>query len=307
MNIKSLNIILNNYCNSRCQTCNIWQNKEKKVLKLQDIKKLKKTNMLLNVKDISISGGEPFLVEELEEIIAFLIENSPNLKTLFLNHNGTKPKKAHEIAMKYASKSINLCLSISLDGNKETNDKIRGINTYDKIISLLEKRKASGLDNYEIYLSTTFQKSNSDMHNLECLLQLCEQYSTKFTFRFITISENYYNNKTKKDIRPSNKQIKLVLNHLNKKKIEKEYIKVFEEFYYENKFSIVQNQNKIICTAGKEFITIKEDKKIYPCIFAFKEIGDLEKGIYNQEINLKKHAPCPCEPTECVVYPIIQH
>ena len=58
-------IIVTYRCPMKCQMCNIWKNPTEKSeeITIEQIKKLP------NVKFINITGGEPFVREDLEDII----------------------------------------------------------------------------------------------------------------------------------------------------------------------------------------------------------------------------------------------
>jgi len=67
------NLAITYRCDSRCTTCNIWkiQNHQKDELTLGEIDSFFKENreFLKDVESIQITGGEPYLREDLTEII----------------------------------------------------------------------------------------------------------------------------------------------------------------------------------------------------------------------------------------------
>ena len=68
-------IIVTYRCPMQCQMCNIWQNptdKDKEITPAE-IEKLPK------VKFINITGGEPFIREDLEEIVEVAFRKSPRV------------------------------------------------------------------------------------------------------------------------------------------------------------------------------------------------------------------------------------
>ena len=68
-------IIITYRCPMQCQMYNIWQNliRKEKEITLAEIKKLP------SVKFINITGGEPFVREDLEEIIEVCFQKSPRV------------------------------------------------------------------------------------------------------------------------------------------------------------------------------------------------------------------------------------
>jgi len=76
---------------------------------------------------ITISGGEPFLREDLDRLVLAAIEKNNHL---YLNTNGILTRKLEELLLKLDDVALlsKITIIISLDGAKqETHDKIRGV------------------------------------------------------------------------------------------------------------------------------------------------------------------------------------
>lgn len=66
-------------CNSRCQNCNIWQKEPEDELTLTEIIKFFTVNqdLLKKVKSVQLTGGEPFLRDDLPQIATSITKISP--------------------------------------------------------------------------------------------------------------------------------------------------------------------------------------------------------------------------------------
>ena len=117
-NFQHLIVHVTNHCNFRCQHCFI-DFSPKRDLKLEQYQKLAKEVGPLFWLDIG--GGEPFLRKDLAEIIAFF-----DAKVVQIPSNGSLPELMIEQLekMKRLSKA-EISISLSLDGLKETHDRIR--------------------------------------------------------------------------------------------------------------------------------------------------------------------------------------
>jgi len=79
-----INFSITSACNSRCQTCNVWRefkknpNITKSDLSLKEIEKIFKT-FPKSIIWLSLSGGEPFLRDDLVLICKKAVENIPSL------------------------------------------------------------------------------------------------------------------------------------------------------------------------------------------------------------------------------------
>lgn len=123
-------------CNSRCIFCDIWKKKPDPIseLSLEEIKKVFKNLKKLDV--LRISGGEPFIREDLGDIINLINSiNSPEI--IHITTNGFLTDRIIEtIGEIEAIKKIHIKISIDAIGKKH--DHIRGIDgAYDKAMNTI--------------------------------------------------------------------------------------------------------------------------------------------------------------------------
>jgi radical SAM protein with 4Fe4S-binding SPASM domain len=150
-------------CNLRCHSCMQWSNNGFLNLKV----KKEIVDLDLNIfqmvlyetrKEKSILhlwGGEPLFHNDWDEI-SKLIEKDK--RQIVLNTNGLLIEEKIESLLKVGS---DLILVISLDGNQEDNDKIRGKGTFNKIIQtiiLLEDLKKRNLFKGRIIVNTVLNE-----------------------------------------------------------------------------------------------------------------------------------------------------
>jgi radical SAM protein with 4Fe4S-binding SPASM domain len=135
-------------CNLRCSHCYQEEYTTQSEFSLAQLKKvadeidltLEKWNM--NGR-IALTGGEPFLREELLPLIEHL-EKKPNIKKIGVLTNGTLIDEA--IVNKLKSFPKFFTVQISLDGaSEETNDSIRGRGVYQKAIKSIRLLNKKGI------------------------------------------------------------------------------------------------------------------------------------------------------------------
>jgi len=137
-------IIINDLCNLSCKHCTVYNKNGTNVSYKQIIKDLE----LLYSKGIrflEITGGEPFLYKDKSKNLEDIIKAAKEIGfyKVLLCTNGTFP----------ISTSADY-VWVSIDGNKELHDKIRG-NTYDKIMKNILESKHK-----KIYVNFTISKLN---------------------------------------------------------------------------------------------------------------------------------------------------
>src|SRR3989344_6855666 len=71
-------------CNSRCKTCNIWKINYKDQLSLDELRKFAENPILKQVRFLVLTGGEPFLREDIDEIVNMFKKKNPKLHITIL-------------------------------------------------------------------------------------------------------------------------------------------------------------------------------------------------------------------------------
>ena len=172
-NIIQASIITTFRCNAKCNMCNIWKFQTKKEEELDP----KYYANLPNGLRINITGGEPMLREDIEEIFSIL---HPKASLLELSTNGFYTEKIVSLANKYPD----ILIRVSLEGLPKMNDEKRGTKDgFDHALRTmleLKKTKCKNIgfsvvispDNYQdlIYLyelctSLGVELGNSVVHN----------------------------------------------------------------------------------------------------------------------------------------------
>src|SRR3989338_6563225 len=154
-------------CNADCKFCFNWKNIEdaekRKELTLEEINKISKSFRYLV--QLTISGGEPFLRDELSEIVYLFYKNSGAFR-IAIPTNGILSEKIEEIVrriLKKCDKNINLLIGLSIDGIGINHDEIRHskenfkrlLETYNRLELIRKKDK-----NLIIYTDTVISYFN---------------------------------------------------------------------------------------------------------------------------------------------------
>ena len=108
-------------CNLRCKFCSVWRNGSKKELDFGQARRLIDKVAEVGVPVFNLSGGEPLLREDLEDLALYAQRRGMMTQ---LNTNGTliSRDRARKIAEVFD------VVNVSLDGFEKTHDGIRGIN-----------------------------------------------------------------------------------------------------------------------------------------------------------------------------------
>ncbi len=109
-------IIVTYRCNARCNMCNRYKapSKPEEEISIATIKKLPKMYFT------NITGGEPFIREDLQDIVRELYKKSDRI---VISTNGFFTDRIIKLAEEFP----NVGIRISIEGLEETNNKIRGL------------------------------------------------------------------------------------------------------------------------------------------------------------------------------------
>jgi MoaA/NifB/PqqE/SkfB family radical SAM enzyme len=149
-------------CNSKCMTCNIWKAKPDYEMTTGEWKKVIK-GIGKCPEWVTISGGEPFLRDDLDYICGFIKGfNKPHI--LNIATNGILTDKIVEVARKINHKR--LIINVSIDGTREVHNKTRGVECFDKALGTVKRLKEAG---FAVGVHLVVSKHNA--HEIEGLFE----------------------------------------------------------------------------------------------------------------------------------------
>lgn len=153
-------------CNLSCMHCSVSaeNNKKLEVFDTEQCLHIAQEIVGCTPEDIIISGGEPLIREDFNEILAYLKLNSNAKITLMTNATLINDQNIQFLVNNIDS------FDISLDGfNKTTCEYIRGKGVYDVVITNIKKLKNKGVKN----ISLSMVNPNSDLYAREQFNMLC--------------------------------------------------------------------------------------------------------------------------------------
>ncbi len=121
MRLEEIDLYVTNNCNLNCKFCSVKAGSYHDEISLDRIKELIDEAVKYGLSDLHMTGGEPTLRQDLEEIIEYAVSKKLNVRLIT---NGTLlTKRRLDRLCDHGLKSI----MISLDGMEEYHDKVRGV------------------------------------------------------------------------------------------------------------------------------------------------------------------------------------
>jgi len=126
-----------NRCNAKCEHCFFWKDMEHETqeLTLNEFRKIA-SSLKHPLNSISLTGGEPFLRDDLPEICKIFVGINKT-KSIFITTNGLLTDKIYsttETILKNIDKCVRFQVQVSLDGKEKTHNKIRGVKIFKKAV-----------------------------------------------------------------------------------------------------------------------------------------------------------------------------
>lgn len=168
MKEKKLNgtVIVTYRCNARCTMCSRYKapSRPDEEINVETIKKLPRMYFT------NVTGGEPFIREDLKEIVQELYKRSDRI---VISTNGYFTERILDLCKEFADIGIR----ISIEGMERTNNEIRGLQDgFRRGYTTLKKLREMGMK--DVGFGMTVQDKNA--HDLVPLYQLSDQMGMEF-------------------------------------------------------------------------------------------------------------------------------
>ncbi|MEE1478252.1 MAG: radical SAM protein [Eggerthellaceae bacterium] len=286
--LESAYLHVTQHCNLSCKGCYSDNNQRNKIpdAPLKDIKKALNDLAKCGVKDLIISGGEPFLRKDLPEIIRYAKEKCC-ISSITVLTNGTVVDDAVLMQMRECVDKI----SVSFDGYSNSCPAyIRKTQRFNELVGTIKKIQRVGIP---VHIIPTIHSKN--INDLKEYLALSSSLGVTLNFSLLSCETS---NELKELILSNDDQIKLA-----------------EEIFSANQtdsFSIADSpigvniSVKKHCGAGRSTINIGADGRVFPChllyydeltfgnIFA-DSLSDILEGSKAVEFSKAIENPCVSE------------
>lgn len=275
---KDITMAVTYKCNARCQMCDIWQNKNNHELSLNIIDNLNK-----EIKYINLTGGEPFLNFQLVEIVKKIKQTCPKAN-IIISSNGLMSeviKKTMSEILKIDSK---IGVRISIDGIRETHNKIRGIEIYDKAIESIKYLKQIGVKNLGLAMTV----SDTNAGEIKKVYNLAEDLDIQFSVSLVQNSQIYFNKQANKI--SSEEEIVAGLNYVIKKELSSWNVKRWLRAYFIHGYIYFLKNNKTLFSSGAaiDSLFIDNEGDVYPSNLIDKKLGSLKDNSLHDIWNSKE-------------------
>jgi MoaA/NifB/PqqE/SkfB family radical SAM enzyme len=268
-------------CIARCIMCNIWRLSGETDLPMGDWVRLISSPLFSDLRELDVTGGEPFLREDLLELIEGVShlrdDNLQALKSIAITTNGFLTGRVLECTEKMLNllrpKGIDLVMVCAMDAIGPIHDRIRnfkdGWSKVNKTIQGLREIRSSD-PSLVIGLKTTILPQNVDQ--LENIARYAEENGLFTIISPCIITENRYRN----------------VDRSNDLAFSKEAIEKMIRFYESDHFQWNFHRDQLLhyfrtgvmtkpCSAGFNYLFIRFNGDVYLCPLIKIKLGNFKE------------------------------
>ncbi|MGD9612441.1 MAG: radical SAM/SPASM domain-containing protein [Kiritimatiellia bacterium] len=281
-----VSVILTYRCNSRCSMCHVWQHP---TLPAEEVPPAVLAKLPAGFDYLNLTGGEPTLRADLEEIVDLL---HPKARQLEISTNGLQGDKLERIVRKHPDVKIR----ISLEGLGAKNDALRGEKDgFERKMATMRRLVAAG--GRDLGFATTFQDDNADQ--LLALYKLCGRFGGELATSALHNGFQFH----KIDNEPTNRvriarAVQPLIVELLRSRRPKNWFRAYLNLGLMKK--ILGQPRLIPCTAGRDFAFVDPWGRVYACnVRPDLEIGDLATQTWKEIVRGPRAAEARTRVARC--------
>ncbi len=258
-------------CNSRCETCDIWKKDASSEIAPDDFRRLPD-----GLRNINISGGEPFLRDDLVDIVRVLREKYPKA-CLVISTNGLTPERIEREVRKMERVGVR----VSIDAVGALNDEVRGVRgAFDLAVETVDRLLNVGVK--DLGISSTI--SQRTVGSLRELRELAESRGIEFVTNLVHSSPTYFGKHDDKI--PAREDLERELVWLRERELSSRRPKDWFRAYLTDGMldQLAGKKRRIRCYAGRCIFFMEPNGDIYPCNIWSEKMGNILEESYEEMV-----------------------
>ncbi len=256
-------------CDSRCVMCNIWKNTPAEEIPPSVFAKLPPS-----LKTINLTGGEPFLRDDLPEIVREVKSACP-ASQIIISTNGLQPQRIGLLLREILKHDPGIGVGISIDGIGKMHDGMRGIKgAFDRTMETLDRAREEGVHN----LRFAYTATSRNLSHLEKVFHLSREKGIEFTLAVAQNSEHYFQTEENTAIQDG-AELKRQFDSLISRQLAGWHPKRWARAYFaRGLYDFAANKRRPLkCGAGSDFFFLDPRGDVYGCNVLPNVMGSLAR------------------------------
>lgn len=165
-------------CNQRCAHCGIHTvNKKTREFTTQEWFRIIDDLCGMGSEWFRFLGGEPLLRKDLKELVDYVVLKKGKIAEILTNGIGIEDKMKELENLQF--------VGISMEGNKENYERVRGVGGFEKAIKAIECCVAAGK---YVRVHMVINRYNIQKDSIDFMIDLCRKYRIQFDFGRLRIN-----------------------------------------------------------------------------------------------------------------------
>lgn len=279
MRPQSITITVTRKCNSHCIMCNIWRlGRAHDELTRDEIVRFLCSPHFSGLVELDLTGGEPFLREDLSELIADVADLKDhtlrNLQTVALATNGLLPDLVCGTVkrmLSYLNGRCDLVMVCSLDGIGPTHDLVRGTpGSYTRVMQTIEGLKGLTAGPYPLRLGV---KTTILPHNWDQIPHLIDFARDQGVFHILSpvlfTRDRFRNAESRSELDVLHDRAKDLIDLYSRDDQKDKY------FSHVVTRTLELNGRTAACSAAGDHFFVEGDGRIFPCPMRNVALGNI--------------------------------
>jgi len=262
--------------------CNIWQ--------IKDFPEMAATKFLKlpsSLRDVNISGGEPFLRHDLPEIVANVHKACPRA-VINISTNGFLVETIKNVLPRIVKVFPKIRISISVDGVGQTHENVRRVpNAWNKVLETIRFCR----DELKIkHVKMAFTLNSENYRELQKTYEWSEKLGCEFAMAIAHSSDVYFGKKNELAFSANdvNHQFDFIIRDLLKSFNPKNWGRAY---FIDGLKKICQGENRPLKSfAGEDFFYLDPRGDVYPSVVDNVIMGNINDFDFFDELWLSENA-----------------
>ena len=258
-------------CNARCTVCDIWKSESRAD---DELEPSAYSWLPRTLRSINVSGGEPFLRDDLVEIVAVMKQACPRARVV-ISTNGLSPDRIERMM----SEMKDVAVRVSIDAVGKGHDEIRGIpGGYERAMDTVTRLKALGVA--DLGLAATLSERNPG--ELRKVSGVADDLGIEFISSAAHSSPIFFGDHD--DDRPSSDAAAEEIAEIMRRNLGSGRPRDWAKAYYmRGLIDYVRGRpRRLPCGAGVDHFFLDPSGDVYPCNISGVKMGNIRDGSFEQ-------------------------
>jgi MoaA/NifB/PqqE/SkfB family radical SAM enzyme len=258
-------------CNARCAMCDIWRREPDRARELvpADYRWLPRS-----LRSVNLSGGEPFLRDDLAEIAAIVRASCPRAR-IVISTNGLSPERIE----KMVSEMGDVAIRISIDAVGALHDEMRGVpGAYERAMETAHRLAALGVR--DLGLAATSTELNPGQ--LSKIKALADGLGIEFIPTAAHSSAFFFGRHDAE--RPRSGLVVEEMGEIMRAELTSKRPRDWAKAYYSRGLIdyVRGRPRRLPCRAGTDFFFLDPWGQVYPCNILDVPMGNIRDGSFDE-------------------------